>query len=78
MRPGEGSRQGATLTFLTFLVRLDAKSGRGAALSIPVMFIAVGVSEDRIDWRYIGFYYVPLLLCSMLAAQSSMPQKVQR
>ena len=42
------------------------------------MFVAAGVTEDLIDWRYLGIHYVPLLLCSMLAAQSSLPQKVQR
>ena len=78
MRLGEGSQQGATSTFLTFLVRLDTKSGRGSALSILIMFIAAGVTGDLIDWRYLGNHYVPLLLGSMLAAQSLMPQKVQR
>ena len=78
MRSGEGSRKGATLTFLTFLVRRDPKSGRGAALSILVIFIAAGVTEDLIDWRYLRNGYVPLLLCSMLTAQSPMCQKVQR
>ena len=68
----------SALTFLTFLVWFDAKSGQGAALSILVMFVAAGVTEDLIDWRYLGIHYVPLLLCSMLAAQSSLPQKVQR
>ena len=68
----------SALTFLALLVWFDAKSGQGAAMSIMVMFVAAGVTEDLIDWRYLGIYYVPLLLCSMLAAQSSMPQKVLR
>jgi O-antigen ligase len=68
----------SALTFLTLLVWFDVKSGQGAALSILVMFVAAGVTEDLIDWRYLGIHYVPLLLCPMLAAQSSPPQKVQR
>ena len=78
MRSGEASRQGATLTFLTSLVRRDAKSGRGAALSILVIFIAAGVTKDLEDLRYLRNEYVPLLLCSMLTAESPMCQKVQR
>ncbi len=68
----------SALTFLTLMVWFDAKSGQGAALSILVMFVAAGVSEDLVDWRYLGIHYVPLLLCSMLAAQSVIPQKDQK
>jgi O-antigen ligase len=68
----------STLTSLTLLVWFDAKSCQGAALSIMVMFVAAGVIEDLIDWRYLGMHYVPLLLCSMLVAQGSLSQKVQR
>jgi len=65
------------LVCASLLVGKDARAGNGAALSLLVMFVAAGTTEDLVDWRYLGIHYVPLLLSAMLAAANSSQREVE-
>ena len=43
-----------------------AKVGQKAGLVLLACFLAVGVAEDVVDWRYLGIQALPLLLATML------------
>lgn len=45
----------------------EASHGKQAALVVLACFLASGVTEDLVDWRYLGYQAVPLLLASMLS-----------
>lgn len=48
------------LTFRT------AKAGQSVGLVLFACFLAVGTTEDVVDWRYLGFNALPLVLAAML------------
>lgn len=48
--------------------------GMQAGLVVLACFLASGITEDVVDWRYLGLQAVPLLLATMLGA-GSRPQR---
>ena len=50
-----------------------AKAGQQAGLVLLSCFLAIGVTEDVVDWRYLGVQALPFLLAAMLGV--GMPQR---
>ncbi|MDA9802816.1 O-antigen ligase family protein [bacterium] len=48
-----------------------AKLGKQAGLVVLACFLASGITEDVVDWRYLGVQALPLLLGTMLGALST-------
>ncbi len=51
----------------------SARAGQQSGLVLLACFLAVGVTEDVVDWRYVGIQALPLLLAAMLGV-GAMPQ----
>ena len=51
-----------------------AEVGRQAGLVVLACFLASGITEDVVDWRYFGLQAFPLLLAAMLGAGASRPR----
>ena len=47
-------------------LKVGPKVGQKAGLVLLACFLAVGVAEDVVDWRYLGTQALPLLLATML------------
>jgi len=60
-----------SLTSAFVLTLRAAAAGRQAGLAILACFLAVGFTEDVVDWRYLGVQEVPLLLAGMLGVGST-------
>ena len=56
-----------TLIAAFVLTLRRAEHGQQAALVIFACFVASGVTEDLVDWRYLGYQAIPLLLATMLS-----------
>ena len=50
-----------------------AKAKQQSGLVLLACFLAVGVTEDVVDWRYLGIQALPLLLAAMLGV-GAVPQ----
>ena len=51
-----------------------AELGRQAGLVVLACFLAIGITEDVVDWRYLSFQVVPLILAAMMGAGAT-PQR---
>jgi len=51
-----------------------AEVSRQAGLVVLACFLASGLTEDVVDWRYLGVQAFPLLLAAMLGAGASQPR----
>ena len=52
-----------------------AELGRQAGLVVLACFLASGITEDVVDWRYLGLQAFPLLLAAMLGAVAAPRQE---
>lgn len=52
-----------------------ARAGQQSGLVLLACFLAVGVTEDVVDWRYLGIQALPLLLAATLGAGATPPGK---
>ena len=51
-----------------------AELGKQAGLVVLACFLASGITEDVVDWRYLGLQAIPLLLAATLGAGASQPR----
>ena len=52
-----------------------AEVGRQAGLTVLACFLAIGITEDVVDWRYLGIQAFPLLLAAMLGVGATLQRK---
>ncbi len=52
-----------------------AETGQRAGLVLLACFLAIGVTEDVVDWRYLGIQALPLLLAAMLGVGATSQRK---
>ena len=52
-----------------------AKARQQSGLVLLACFLAVGVTEDVVDWRYLGIHVLPLLLAAMLGVGATRQRK---
>lgn len=64
----------ALLSALVLTLRA-AELGRQAGLVVLACFLASGITEDVVDWRYLGLQAFPLLLAAMLGAVAAPRQE---
>ena len=64
----------ALLSALILTLRA-AEVGRQAGLVVLACFLAIGITEDVVDWRYLGIQVFPLLLAAMLGVGATLQRK---